>query len=459
MNQDQPLHTLIIGAGLTGLSTAHYLNKAGIPFKVLEKHDDPGGVMKTLRHKDFVYETGPNTGVIGSVEIAELFEDLSGFCTLETASEKVSKRYILKKGQWHALPSGLMGGIKTPLFTLKDKFRLLGEPFRARGQNPHETLAQLVIRRMGQSFLDYAIDPFILGVYAGDPALLVPKYALPKLYTLEQKYGSFIGGAITKHREKKDPRESKVSRKVFSVQNGLSDLASALYRSAGTENFMFQADSITVSPMHGLYRVDYEVKGQAHRIFTRNLVTTTPAFALPKLLPFIAEEQMQKLTNLVYAPVLEVSLGFEQWKGIPLDGFGGLIPHKEDRDILGVLFMSSLFSDRAPRDGALLTVFLGGVRKKQLTQLADEEIRELVKREIMDLMQLSDFNPSLFHLVRYPGAIPQYAADSGLRFETIDQLQAQYPGLQLGGNMRDGIGMADRVKQARMLAEKIIQDT
>jgi protoporphyrinogen/coproporphyrinogen III oxidase len=119
--------------------------------------------------------------------------------------------------KWEPLPSGIIKGITTPLFTFPDKLRLLGEPFRKKGENPNETLADLVLRRMGKSFLDYAIDPFILGIYSGDPAKLVTKFAFPKLYRLEQDYGSFIKGALKKAKEPKTEREKKATKEIFSV--------------------------------------------------------------------------------------------------------------------------------------------------------------------------------------------------------------------------------------------------
>jgi protoporphyrinogen/coproporphyrinogen III oxidase len=450
------INTLLIGSGLTGLSTAHYLKKAGIPSHVIEKDAGPGGVIQTVTENGFTYELGPNTGVIGSSEIAELFEDLDGLCELETASEDAQIRYILKNGRWEPLPAGMLAGIKTPLFTTKDKFRLLGEPFRSKGKDPHETLSQLVKRRMGQSFLDYAIDPFIIGVYAGDPDILIPKYALPKLYNLEQNYGSFIGGAIKKQFEKKTEAEKKINRKVFSAKGGLSNLVKALYQNARTENFIFNAENLKVIPQGDEFVVRWEKdKKPVERIF-RNVVFTGGSFDLPKVFPFLDGHDLAKINNLRYAKIIEVSLGFDRWKGIKLDGFGGLIPSKEKRGILGVLFMSALFKNRAPEGGALLTVFMGGIRNEKLALEPDEKIREIVKHEISDLMNLTEFNPALFRITRYDHAIPQYEVSSGERFSTIAKIEEQYPGLVLGGNMRDGIGMADRAKQGKMLAQQIV---
>lgn len=449
--------TIIIGSGLTGLSTAHYLTKEHKDFLVLEKNSTYGGVIKTNRENGFTFEEGPNTGVLGTIEVVELFEDLKDYCQVEVAGENVKKRYILKEGKWNALPSGLGTAVGTPLFSLKDKFRILAEPFRKPGDNPHESLAELVKRRMGQSFLDYAIDPFILGVYSGDPNLLVPKYALPKLYNLEQNYGSFIGGSVKKKFEKKEESQKKVTRKVFSAKGGLSNLTKAIYEKAGKDKFHFNLQDLKIVPNNDKYYVTGIQNGKNIEFLANKIITTTGSFALPELLPFIAKSDIEKLSNLYYAKVIEIVLGWNTWNGFELDGFGGLIPHKEKRDLLGVLFLSSLLTNKAPDNGALLTLFMGGVRRSELTELSDDEVKKIVKAEIMDLMDLNEFKPDLMKIIRHNNAIPQYAADSGERFKTIEKLQNQYNGLILGGNMRDGIGMADRVKQGKILANQVLQ--
>jgi oxygen-dependent protoporphyrinogen oxidase len=409
----------------------------------------------TQSENGFVYESGPNSGIVSHPEVVALFDDLGDAIKVEKGNDLVKIRYVLKNGKWNALPHGPLSAITTPLFSLKDKFRILGEPFRKKGSNPDETLAEMVKRRMGNSFLDYAIDPFILGIYAGDPSQLVTRYAMPKLYNLEQKYGSFIGGARKKAKEPKTELEKRTDRAVFSIEGGLSGLADALLKSAGEEHFSFDADGVTVSPQDKDYQLTYK-EGEKEQVITADkVISTIGSVGLQQLLPFVDEAQMQQLTNLKYARVVEVSLGFEKWEGWPLNGFGGLIPHKENRDLLGVLFMSSLFKGRAPEGGALLTIFMGGIRNEALCDLSDEEVLKVLEKEFTDLMQVPEFNPSLIKLKRYSHAIPQYGVSSGERFKAIDMVQEKYPGLIIAGNLRDGIGMADRIKQATLIAKEI----
>lgn len=447
---------VIVGAGLTGLTMALYLKKAGINFLVIEKSAKTGGVIQTIREPGFVYETGPNTGVVSHPEMTELFEDLADQCTMEIADPTAKKRLIWKDNQWHALPSGLWSAITTPLFTWYDKFRIWGEPFRKKGNDPNETLAELVRRRMGESFLDYAIDPFISGIYAGDPNKLVTRFALPKLWKLEQDYGSFIRGAIKKAKLPKSDRDKKATREVFSAKGGLSRLIEAMTESIGVENMVLSAENTLVNPSENGFQLQVTTPEQLISIQTKYLVTTSGGYTLAGLLPFLNEEEIAPFNELKYAAVTQVLLGFEKWKGMSLKAFGGLVPGKENKNILGVLFTSSFFEGRAPKGGALLSVFMGGIKRPDIINMDDGEIESLLNKDLPRMLSNRSLSADMTRILRYPKAIPQYTESTGRRYEMIEKLQRKYPGLILGGNIRDGIGMADRVKQGRAIADELI---
>lgn len=440
----------IIGAGLTGLTTAFYLKRAGINVHIFEKNDHPGGVIKTNKENSFTFETGPNTGVLSHPEAFELIENLKGDCEIEIADEAAKARWIWKSGKWEPLPSGLIEGIKTPLFTFPDKLRLLAEPFRKKGKNPNETLKELVIRRMGKSFLDYAVDPFILGIYSGDPSKLIPKYALPKLYRLEQDYGSFIGGSIKKARLPKTDWDKKATREIFSVKGGLSNLIAALVKNIGQENISLNCGSISFEKINDKqYKTNIQDKTFTH------VISTVGAYELKPLFPFANAGKIQQINQLEYARVAQVSLGFKNWKGVELKAFGGLVPFKENRDVLGILFLSSFLKNKAPENGALLSVFLGGVRKPKMVDLNDNEITEIIKKEVSQMMRLNSFKPDLMKISRYQHAIPQYGIESEQKLKAISELENEHKGLILAGNIRNGIGMADRIKQGKTIAESL----
>ncbi len=446
----EEINIAVIGAGLTGLTTAFYLKKYGFNVHVFEKGDRPGGVIKTYRKDGFIFESGPNTGSLSRPEAAELFESLRNDCTLEIADKNAKARWIWMKNKWHIIPSGVVGGVVTPLFSFADKLRLLVEPFRKRGTEPEETIAALVRRRMGKTFLRNAVDPFISGVYAGDPEKLVTQYAIPKLWALEQKYGSFIKGGFKKAKEPKSDFEKKATKDVFSAEGGLENLIKALVKNIGEENISLNCNALSMQKTeNGTFG-----KVGEKPIFSQ-VISTVGAYALSELFPFLPAPKIQEINNMQYARVVHVAVGFKQWKGIPVRAFGGLVPSEEKRGVLGVLFMSSFLKNRAPKNGAMFSVFLGGMRKPHLVDLPDNEIIDRVEKELKAMLKLEKFSPDFVEIFRYRHAIPQYSFESAKKLETIYELENQNPGLILAGNIRDGIGMADRIKQGRDIADNL----
>lgn len=455
MKQIRTPQVIIIGAGLTGLTTAFYLKKRGIDFLLIEKMNQTGGVMQSRSGQGFVYEQGPSSGTLSRPEVVELFEDLDFEQNIEKATANSNSRWIRKNKNWHSLPNTLISGIRTPLFTWKDKINLLGEPLRKAGTDPNETIAQLVKRRMGNSFLDYAIDPFLGGIYAGDPNTIVTKYALPKLYQLEQTYGSFIKGAIRKAKIPKSEQEKKATKEIFSTKNGFSTLIQRLTDAVGKENIWLNCQQVQIIPCklpEQHYQLTTDMDGKRITILASNIISTVAAPHLQQLFPFIPKNLMEQINTLRYAPVIQVSVAFTQWRGIDIDAFGGLIPSKENSPILGVLFPSSIFRNRATVGGALLSVFMGGMRRKDIFNLSDEQIKEILQTELPTLFKLPDYAPTFVKIFRYPYAIPQYEKTSQDRLKAIDNVEQQYRGLILAGNIRDGIGMADRIKQGKTIA-------
>ena len=452
------LHTeiAIIGAGLTGLTTAFWLTRAGKKIRIIEKQDRIGGQIRTYQENGFVYESGPNTGVVSYPEVAELFAALSPDCTLETAREESKKRWIWKGNKFHALPSGLVSAVTTPLFTLYDKFRILGEPFRSKGTNPDESVAELAARRLGKSFVDYAVDPFLSGVYAGNPHTLVTRHALPKLYNLEQDYGSFIKGSIAKAKLPKTERDKLATKKVFSAMKGLERLPEAMTKAIKKENITLSANNVKIQPQGQQWLITYHTPDGEHSLIADKVVTTCGAYALPELLPFIPKEEIGLISNLHYAPIIQASVGFHNTRGLRFEAFGGLVPSKEKRDVLGILFPSACFVGRSPEEGALFSFFIGGVRHADMLDWSDEQLKDMILKNIHSMLKFpADTQPDLIRIFRHRNAIPQYEKSSEERFKMIDELQARYPGLVLAGNIKGGIGMADRIRQATGIAKEL----
>lgn len=448
---------VIIGAGITGLTAGFYLQQRGYNVLLLERSDRTGGQIRSFRKDGFIYESGPNTGVISYPEVAELFMELAPDCLLATAREEAKRRYIWKGDHFRELPSGPFSALTTPLFSFTDKFRILGEPFRAKGKNPDESVAGLAARRLGQSYLDYAVDPFLSGVYAGDPTKLITRYALPKLYNLEQEYGGFIRGGIAKARQPKTERDRLATKQVFSAVGGMESLPKALAKRIGKENIILSASEIHVTAESNGWNVSFATDQETKTVQAAKVITTVGGYSLPEVLPFVPETEMAKICNLRYAPIVQVAVGIKDTGKLKFNAFGGLVPTREKKDVLGILFPSACFTGRAPKNGAVFSFFIGGVQHPELTQLSDQEIEALIIRELHDMLKFPvGTKPDLIHIFHHPRAIPQYEINSGKRFETIEAIQQQYPGLYLSGNIKGGIGMADRIRQGTELGKFII---
>ena len=462
-NQEKVTDVTVIGAGLTGLTTAYWLSRKGISVQVVETRERIGGQIKTNHKSDFIYETGPTTGSVSTPEVAELMDDLAvtsgGKCILETAPDSSKRRLIWKGDRFHDLPSGPLSAITTPLFRFSDKVRILGEPWRKKGSDPDESVGSLARRRLGRSFVDYAVDPFVSGVYAGNPDMLVTRYALPKLYNLEQNYGSFIRGSIAKMKEPKTARDKKATKKVFSAKGGLSHITEAEADYIGREHIALGASVVRVMPAEDGWLTTFTSQtGEPCKVKSRRVVTTCGAYALEELLPFISSERLQPITRLTYAPVMEVNVGMTDTYGGDYVAFGGLVPTVERQPVLGVLYPSACFAGRAPEGGVLFSFFIGGIKHPEMLAKSDDDIRLLVTDCLHRMLKFpQEAKPAFIDISRHEKAIPQYLADSGKRFETVKMLEQEFQGLTIAGNLRDGIGMAHRIAQATQIAEEIIK--
>ena len=438
---------VIIGAGLTGLTMAYNLQKQGKNVLIVEKSSRPGGAIRTLHENGYVIETGPNTGSLGNVEIVNLFKSLN--CTPEIANKDAHRRLIWKKGKLRALPSGIVSGFFTSLFSWKDKFGILLEPFRKKRTNPDESIADFAKRRLGNSFYDYAVSPFVSGIYAGNPEKLAVRYALPKLYALEADYGSFIRGSIAKSKQFKAEREEGVSKDVFSVGGGLNNLIDALVSEIGQENIILNANAVVLRGNSD----DCALNINGEKVQCSRIILTVGAHGLPELLPFAPAELMSKINNLRYAAVVQVAVSISNnaVDANDLRAFGALIPSKENRKILGILYPSVCFKNRCPQGKTLLSVFIGGVKHPEMVHLPDDKIMELVKSELKIIYRRPELEPQILYISRHIHAIPQYEKNTGERIEAIAEFEKLYPGITIAGNAIGGVGMDHRVKQATCL--------
>lgn len=439
---------IIIGAGISGLTAAHKLAKAGKDVLVLEEESRAGGKIVTEREDGYLLESGPNSLRVENQETMELIREAGLENRIIDANPTSKKRYVLKHGAWVQLPRGPKEAITTPLLSVGGKLRILIDLFVSKTKAEDESAATFVRRRLGHEILDYAADPFITGIYSGDPEKLSIRYAFGSMWQAEQKHGSLIKGMM-KSRSKKGP--AKPPSRVVSFPEGLSELTSALREQLGNK-LKLHSGAISIQKSSSGYRVT----ASSGSFEAPEIVFALPAYHVAPMVKELSSDLSNKLQKVFYPPVGVIFLGYriDQFR-TPPEGFGGLIPTKERRNILGIIFSSSNFPDRAPEGHLLFTIVMGGAKHPEIGEWEEEIILETAMAEARDLLKPNG-EPAFRHLAVWRHAIPQYNVGYGAILNAIDRTEAQYPGMYFIGNYRGGISMGACIKNATELANRLV---
>lgn len=450
---------VVIGAGISGLCAAYWLKNHGIPVTILERDASVGGTMKTLRDGGWLVETGPNSALETTPLFGKLFDELGITKDRVYANEAADKRYILRNGDLHPLPTKPGAFITSTLWTAGGKLRLLKEPFIGRASK-EESIAEFVTRRLGREFLDYAINPFVAGVYAGNPEQLSVRSAFPKLYALEEQYGGLIKGMIRSRGERKARKEvAKDRAKMFSFRNGMQTLPNAIAAALG-DSVRLNCSVERIVPMRAgkfpVYTIFWKEDNEPHTLEANAVILATPAHAAAAIIQSIDPEMSKTLSSIYYPPVAEVFIGFrhDQVKR-PLDGFGFLIPEKERRTILGTIWSSSLFDDRAPAGHVAMTSFVGGARQPDLAAGSEAELQDTVLKELRSLVG-AEGDPAFAKVIRWEKAIPQYNVGYDKTLQAIERFVQNFRGAFICSNYRGGISVGDCVMSAHKISTRLL---
>lgn len=447
----------VIGAGLSGLATAWRLARAGAAVTLLERSDRTGGVIRSERVDGFLCEAAPNSMLVKSATAEGFLMDLGLAEEIVDANPVADKRFLVRNGRVIPLPMSLWGGVTTPLYSLGAKFRLLAEPFIKPSGQQDESVASFVTRRMGWEFLDYGIASLVSGIFAGDPERLSIRHAFPKVWNLEEKYGSLIGGAIKLGRERKKRGEVAYKNRMVAFREGIETLTTRLAESSSARIFT-GANVMSVDRATKRWTVRWSGEDGENETISDALVVSVPEPEIRRL-PWSAAiaESVARHPALESPPVTTLVMGFRREQvEHPLDGFGMLIPLKEGRRVLGAIFSSTIFPNRAPDGHVSLMIFMGGATMPECAKADLQEAVDLAVGELQDLLGLKG-EPVFSKCAFWPRAIPQYNVGHGEFIAALEATERAWPGLHFCANYRGGPGLSDCLDSAIRTSDLIFR--
>ena len=436
----------IIGSGITALSRAWKLQKCGHKVTILEKSDRVGGSISSIREGAYLSEEGPNSMQVNNYEVDAFLKSIPGFseCSIYT-SVKAKKRFILKNGIPRTVPMSLLSALTTRLWSLSGKLTLIKKLLVPKINNDiEESVADFARRRLGSEFYNYAINPLVGGIYAGNPESLSLRYAFPKIYALGKRNSILFVSVLNMILKMRRDSKPRFKKRILSFRNGLVELPQLL-ADALSESINTSVCLKSISRKQNKWIIQWNDQKHSYD----QVILTIPAHSLSRLpLEPTLHKALAFLKVIDYPPVSVLNVAFKRSQvSHALDGFGLLVPECEKRSILGVLFSSSLFPNRAGKGEVLLTIFVGGNRQPELATPDTESLLKLILPEIEEILGIKD-DPCFVHHKYWAKSIPQYNLGYGNILKQVKNVEKQFPGLQITGNYRDGISLSNCIEQA-----------
>lgn len=455
------VQALVVGAGISGLTTAYALQKSGISTIIFEAAPRPGGVIQSIQRDGFLLECGPQS-FSGNASLTAISRDLDILDQRLMADSK-APRYILINGKLHNVPMG-PGLLASPLLNGGTRLAILRDLLgTSRPPEPDESIADFARRKFSPMFLERLLGPFVSGIYAGDPEKLSLRAAFPILHEAETAKGSLIRGAFAVMKDRKAKRGNTPREKptLQSFRDGNETLVRALARNLG-DHLVCNVEVTAIDPLdpgHEAKAPRFHItlrtpRGEEH-IETERLILANSPLGASRILSRLNPEFEFLLASVEYAAVGVVSLGYRTADiGHNLAGFGFLIPRSAGLNALGSVWNSSLFPGRAPDGYALLTSFVGGATNPAILQKSPEELISLVHREIAPLLSLRN-SPLFSNVTVWPRALPQYNLGHTALLAKVEKLRADFPGLYFAGNYLNGPAIGTCVEHALKTADEI----
>jgi len=456
---------IVIGGGITGLAAANRLvelsdeRKIEFNIKILESTNRLGGNISTLIKDNLLIEEGPDSFITSKPYALKLCKRLGIESELIPTSESNRKTLVYLNGKLISIPEGfillsptkILPFIASPILSIYGKLRALLELFIPKSKNVgDESLQSFVTRRFGKELFENIAQPLIGGIYTSDPQRLSMKSAVPNIHNLEHKYGSVIKGLMKEYSTK---QESGARYSQFvTLKDGMQTLVDAITSKIPDESIKTNQ---TVKQIKKT-KAGWKVEENAMEYNSDGIILATPSYVSAELLKTIDSDLSEQLSRIEFASSAIIILVYkkEDIKN-KINGFGFVVPAKENLNILACSFSSEKFEGRAPSDSVLLRCFVGGALNQEILNNNDKGIINIVKNELKKILNISK-EPYFTQLKRYPNSMPQYNVGHSKILTNINKLMSKHLNLELAGNSYEGVGIPDCIRSGEMAAENII---
>lgn len=460
----------IIGGGISGLTAAYRLTKL-LPdahLELFEASERLGGMLQTRREGDYLIEMGADSFIDKLPAAVELCRELGLGDDIIPTNEEPRRALILHNGKLHPVPAGFVQMrpeklgpmLRSPLLSWRGKLRLLAErwiakPAKVDSPEYDESVASFATRRLGREVMERLVQPLIAGIYTADPYQLSVAATMQPAIDAEREHGSLRGAALAKLREATGESGARYASFV-TPRGGLEQLIGALREQLTKVTIRLSTPVRSISKSKDqcwLLATDEEDKSKSFDA----MVIALPAPRAAALLDSVDAELADELRSIPYASSAVAGLIYRRDQiGEPLDGFGIVVPTVERRQIVAASFSSIKFPGRTPTDEVLMRVFIGGVLQAELLKRSDDELIQLAKDELADVLKIAG-EPHWAELVRWPEKMPQYHVGHLQRVERIDKIAATHARLALAGNAYRGVGIPQCVKSGEQAAATLAE--
>ena len=460
---------VIIGGGITGLTTAFYLQQqthGKIDISLIEASPSLGGKISSLHEKGFVIEGGPDSFIAKKSSTLDLCRTLGLDDQVMGSKSAQRPTYVWSGGKLHPMPEGMMlmaptmvlPFLRSKLISWPGKMRMGMEFFiPSSGKIDDESLASFVRRRLGSELLDKVAAPLMAGIYAADPETLSLQSTFPLFPEMEHKYGGLLRGMIRQKRQQKQLHakqgpQPKRSAMFMTLRGGLHQLVDALLTHLHPESLLLNRRVTTI----GIEKHRYTVTlSDGSNILADDVVLATPAYVTADIVEEMDPALASQLRAIRYVSTATVSLGFKRADIThPLDGYGFVVPFSAGRKITACTWSSQKFDNRAPDDCVLIRVFVGGARAENLAEQDEAALLQMAREELRITMGITA-EPILAKAYRWSKSTPQYEVGHQSRIVELERTVARHPGLHLAGAAFHGAGIPDCIQSGVKVVQTI----